>query len=100
MIEAAAPRTIKTRLWGILSAIQLKTTTAIAESVNPTIQKIKARACGFRHRPRSRMAILFDKRGGGPYCLQGSLRAPRTKARKPQTEKLRTIFCKLRTICP
>jgi transposase len=64
MIEAAAPRTIKTRLWGILSAIQLKTTTAIAESVNPTIQKIKARACGFRHRPRSRMAILFDKRGG------------------------------------
>lgn len=65
MIEAAAPRTIKTRLWGILSAIQLKTTTAIAESVNPTIQKIKARDCGFRHRPRSRMAILFDKREGG-----------------------------------
>jgi len=28
-------------------------------------EKIKARDCGFRHRPRSRMAILFDKREGG-----------------------------------
>jgi transposase len=56
-------RTVKAHLWGILNAIQLKATNAIAESVNATIQKIKARACGFRNRTRFRTAILFHKGG-------------------------------------
>lgn len=56
-------RTVKTHLWGILNAVQLKATNAIAESVNATIQKIKARACGFRNRARFRTAILFHKGG-------------------------------------
>jgi transposase len=42
MIEVG--RMVKTHLWGILNAIQLKATNAIAESVNVTNQKPKARA--------------------------------------------------------
>jgi transposase len=56
-------RMVKTHLWGILNAIQLKATNAIAESVNATIQKIKARACGYRNRARLRTVILFHKGG-------------------------------------
>ena len=56
-------RTVKTHLWGILNEIQLKATNAIAESVNATIQKIKARACGFRNLTRFRTEILFHKGG-------------------------------------
>lgn len=56
-------RMIRTYLWGILNAIMLKVTNAIAESINATIQKIKARACGFRNRARFRTAILFHKGG-------------------------------------
>lgn len=56
-------RTIRNHLWGILNAIMLKATNAIAESINATIQKIKARACGFRNRTRFRTAILFHKGG-------------------------------------
>jgi transposase len=51
--------TIKEHLWGILNAIVLKRTNAIAESINSRIQKIKARACGFRNRERFRNAIYF-----------------------------------------
>ena len=54
---------VRTYLWGILNAIMLKVTNAIAESINATIQKIKARACGFRNRARFRIAILFHKGG-------------------------------------
>lgn len=54
---------VKQYLWGILNAIANKTTNAIAESINATIQKIKARACGFRNRARFRTAILFHKGG-------------------------------------
>jgi transposase len=54
---------VRTYLWGILNAIMLKVTNAIAESINATIQKIKARACGFRNRARFRTAILFHKGG-------------------------------------
>ncbi|MFZ4794035.1 MAG: transposase [Blastocatellia bacterium] len=50
-------------LWGILNAIQLKATNAIAESVNVMIEKIKVRACGFRNRARFRKVILFHKGG-------------------------------------
>jgi transposase len=48
-------------LWGVLNAVQLMATNAIAESVNATIQKIKARTCGFRNRARFRTAILYHK---------------------------------------
>lgn len=56
-------RTVRKHLWGILNAIMLKATNAIAESINATIQKIKARACGFKNRIRFRTAILFHKGG-------------------------------------
>ncbi|HVZ37643.1 MAG TPA: ISL3 family transposase [Candidatus Kapabacteria bacterium] len=52
-------RTIKHYLWGIINAIVLTRTNAIAESINSRIQKIKARACGFRSRDRFRNAIYF-----------------------------------------
>lgn len=54
---------VKEHLWGILNAIMHKVTNAIAESINATIQKIKARACGFRNRARFRTAILFHRGG-------------------------------------
>jgi len=52
-------RTIKTHLWGIINAIVLNKSNAAAESVNSRIQRVKARACGFRNRKRFRTAILF-----------------------------------------
>lgn len=54
---------VKNYLWGILNAIKLKVTNAIAESINATIQKIKSRACGYRNRARFRIAILFHRGG-------------------------------------
>lgn len=51
--------TIKTYLWGILNAIELKVTNAKAEAINGRIQWIKKMACGFRNRARFREAILF-----------------------------------------
>jgi transposase len=58
---------VRKYLWGILNAIRLKVTNALAESINATIQKIKARACGFRSRSRFRTAILFHKGGLSLY---------------------------------
>lgn len=54
--------TIRTHLWGIINAIVLKRSNAVAESVNSRIQRVKARACGFRNRQRFRTAIsvFFD----------------------------------------
>lgn len=65
---------VRKYLWGILNAIILKTTNAVAESINATIQKIKARACGFRNRARFRIAILFHRGGLSllPSDLSGS----------------------------
>lgn len=54
---------VRKHLWGILNAIIHKATNAVAESINATIQKIKARACGFRNRARFRTAILFHRGG-------------------------------------
>ena len=54
---------VKTHLRGIPNPIQLKATNAIAESVSTTIQKFKARACGYRNRARFRTVILFHKGG-------------------------------------
>jgi len=54
---------IKRYLWGILNAIILKVSNAVAESKNATIQWIKKKACGFRNRKRFRMTILFHLGG-------------------------------------
>lgn len=55
--------TIKTHLWGIINAIVLQRTNAAAESMNSRIQRVKARACGFRNRARFRTAIMFHLGG-------------------------------------
>jgi transposase len=52
-------RMIRSYFWGIMNAIRLKANTAMLESVNSGIQKIKRMACGFRNRKRFRIAILF-----------------------------------------
>lgn len=51
--------TLKEHLWGILNAIVLGVHNGHAESTNARIQRIKARACGFRNRARFRAAIYF-----------------------------------------
>lgn len=52
-------RTVREHLWGILNAVALAATNAVAESLNARIQKVKAMACGFRSRERFRNAIYF-----------------------------------------
>jgi len=42
-----------------LSVVAFRRTNAIAESVNSRVQKIEARACGYRNRERFRNAIYF-----------------------------------------
>lgn len=56
-------RTIRQYLWGIVNATRLGATNAKSESANAMIQKLKARACGFRNRSRFKMAILFHLGG-------------------------------------
>ena len=51
--------TLKEHLWGILNAMRLGVHNGHAESTNARIQRIKARACGFRNRERFRTAIYF-----------------------------------------
>jgi len=60
-------RMIREHLWGIINAIVLKVNNARAESLNAKIQKIKARACGFRNRDRFRNAIYFHFGGLNLY---------------------------------
>jgi transposase len=56
-------RMVRQYLWGIINAIMHRVTNATAESINATIQKIKAMACGYRNRARFRTAILFHRGG-------------------------------------
>ncbi len=56
---AKVARTIESHLWGIVNAIVLRKDNAMAESMNNRIQRIKARACGYRNRDRFRTAIMF-----------------------------------------
>jgi len=56
-------RMIKNYLLGILNAILLRASNAVAEANNARIQWIKKMACGFRNRVRFRMAILFHLGG-------------------------------------
>jgi len=54
-----AARTVRDHLWGILNAVVLHVTNAMAESRNAKIQWVKKQACGFRNRDRFRDAIYF-----------------------------------------
>ena len=56
-------RTLRNHLWGILNAVVLGATNALSESMNSRIQRIKARACGYRNRQRFKTAILFHLGG-------------------------------------
>ncbi len=52
---------------GIINAIVLKATTALGESMNAKIRKIKAQVCGERNRQRFRDAIMFHLGGLDMY---------------------------------
>ena len=54
---------LERHLEGILNAIVLQATNALAEGINSRIQRIKRMACGFRNRERFRQAILFHLGG-------------------------------------
>lgn len=54
-----AGKMIQNYLWGIINAIVLRITNARSEGINAQIQKLKARACGYRNRERFRTAIYF-----------------------------------------
>lgn len=56
-------RMIRDHLWGIVNAMHLKVTNAVAESMNAQVKRIKQAACGFRNRERFRHAILFHLGG-------------------------------------
>ena len=56
-------RLIHDHLDGIINAVVMRTTNAMGESMNAKIQRIKARACGYRNRRRFRNAILFHLGG-------------------------------------
>jgi transposase len=58
-----AARTIREHLVGIVNAVVLGVTNALSESINGKIQKIKARACGYRNRERFKAAIMFHLGG-------------------------------------
>jgi transposase len=50
---------IENYLYGIINAILMKVSNGIVEGINSKIQKIKARACGYRNRQRFINAIYF-----------------------------------------
>ena len=56
-------RMIKKHLAGIVNAVVLDATNAMAESINGRIQRVKRMACGFRNPQRFRRAIYFHLGG-------------------------------------
>ena len=54
-----AARMIKRHLQGIVTAVVLRATHAMAESINSRIQWVKRLACGFRNEERFQRAIYF-----------------------------------------
>jgi transposase len=52
-------RLINKHLWGIGTAMALRTTNAASESVNAKVLRVQRNACGFRNGERFRNAILF-----------------------------------------
>lgn len=75
LVKAAAM--VRKHLWGIVNAVVLGVTNAFSESMNSKIQKIKARACGYRNRDRFRTAIMFHL---GGLDLYPAVIATHTKA--------------------
>ena len=61
MVQVA--RMVRKHLDGIVNAVVLRATNAVSESMNAKIQRVKARACGYRNRERFRNAILFHLGG-------------------------------------
>ena len=70
MVRAA--RMVRNHLAGILNAVVLRATNAVAESMNARIQRIKRMACGYRNRERFRNAILFHLGGLDLYPAAAS----------------------------
>ena len=62
-----AARSIKKNLWGIVNAIVLNATNAMAESVNSKIKLLKVKARGYRNQARDKVAILFHHGGLNLY---------------------------------
>jgi len=54
---------VKRHLEGIVNAVVLKATNALAESINHRIQRVKRMACGFRNTGRFQRAIDFHLAG-------------------------------------
>ncbi|MEO0630118.1 MAG: ISL3 family transposase, partial [Planctomycetota bacterium] len=54
---------VSEHFYGILNAVVLGVTNAVAESVNSKIQRVKRMACGFRNRERFKTAIYFHLGG-------------------------------------
>lgn len=54
-----AARMIKRHVHGIVNAVVLRATNALAESINGRIQRVKRMACGFRNTTRFQRAIYF-----------------------------------------
>jgi len=50
---------IEDNLWGILNAMRLQASNALAEAINSKIRLLRVRACGFRNKERFKRAILF-----------------------------------------
>jgi len=56
-------RMVKKHLGGIVNAVVLNATNALAESINGRIQRVKRLACGFRNEERFMRAIYFHLGG-------------------------------------
>ncbi|NVK43994.1 MAG: ISL3 family transposase [Oceanospirillaceae bacterium] len=55
----AVARTIEDHLWGILNAMRLQASNALAEAINSKIRMLRVRAYGYRNKDRFKRAILF-----------------------------------------
>lgn len=50
---------IEEHLWGILNAMRLQASNALAEAINSRVRLLRVRACGYRNKERFKRAILF-----------------------------------------
>ncbi len=62
-IRARLTRMVEAHLEGIINAVVLKATNALAESINGRIQNVKRMAHGFRNIERFQRAIYFHLGG-------------------------------------
>jgi len=67
-------QTVRNHLSGILNAVMAGASNSLAENLNNRIQKIKARANGFRNRQRLINAIYFHLGGLDLYPAKASLK--------------------------